>query len=162
MDRPCLISSGEHWWAPGPRLVGFRRRQPASCFYARKLCFAECGAENNASRPHLQPYAGLADVWHDYATHFPVGLPNIPREPRRTRRITLRSILDLACGEGTLSTRLARIAPEVVGLDVSEPMLVQAQSRSSELPGVRYAFGATSVSFNWASHLTLPFVRVTH
>lgn len=128
------------WWAK-TRLVGFRRRQPASCFYARKLCFAECGAENNASRPHLQPYAGLADVWHDYAGAFQWDYPTFLANLARTRRITLRSILDLACGTGTLSTRLARIAPEVVGLDVSEPMLVQAQSRSSELPGVRYALG---------------------
>jgi len=128
------------WWAK-IQLVGLRRRQPASSFYARELCFSECAVDNNASRPRFRPYEGLAEVWDDYARSFQSNYPAFFTNLAKARQITLQSILDLACGTGTLSTRLARIAPEVVGLDASEPMLVQARSRSSEVPGVRYVLG---------------------
>jgi SAM-dependent methyltransferase len=49
-------------------------------------------------------------------------------------------VLDLACGTGVLTRQLAARAESVVGLDVSEPMLREARSRTDS-PRVRYARG---------------------
>src|SRR5262249_8526045 len=78
----------------------------------------------------------------------------------------LRSILDLACGTGTLTMRLAEIAPEVIGLDASESMLIQARARCSTLSGVQFRrgdfcsfqlgrqFDAVVCAFNSLNYLT--------
>jgi ubiquinone/menaquinone biosynthesis C-methylase UbiE len=53
-------------------------------------------------------------------------------------------ILDLGCGTGWASRRMARIASEgeVVGLDVADEMLRRAEQASSAFRNVRYAWGA--------------------
>jgi SAM-dependent methyltransferase len=50
------------------------------------------------------------------------------------------AVLDLACGTGTLSAKLANVAAEVVGLDASESMLAVARSRA-DCPGVDFILG---------------------
>ena len=53
-------------------------------------------------------------------------------------------ILDLGCGTGWASRRMARIASEgdVVGLDVADQMLRRAEQASSAFRNVRYAWGS--------------------
>jgi len=53
-------------------------------------------------------------------------------------------ILDLGCGTGWASRRMARIASEgeVVGLDVADEMLRRAEQASSAFRNVRYAWGS--------------------
>lgn len=53
-------------------------------------------------------------------------------------------ILDLGCGTGWASRRMARIATtgEVVGLDVADEMLRRAEQASSAFRNVRYAWGS--------------------
>jgi ubiquinone/menaquinone biosynthesis C-methylase UbiE len=53
-------------------------------------------------------------------------------------------ILDLGCGTGWASRRMARIAKggEVVGLDVANEMLRRAEEASSAFKNVRYAWGS--------------------
>jgi ubiquinone/menaquinone biosynthesis C-methylase UbiE len=53
-------------------------------------------------------------------------------------------ILDLGCGTGWASRRMARIASsgEVVGLDVADEMLRRAEQFSSAFRNVRYAWGS--------------------
>jgi ubiquinone/menaquinone biosynthesis C-methylase UbiE len=53
-------------------------------------------------------------------------------------------ILDLGCGTGWASRRMARIATtgEVVGLDVADEMLRRAEQLSSAFRNVRYAWGS--------------------
>jgi ubiquinone/menaquinone biosynthesis C-methylase UbiE len=53
-------------------------------------------------------------------------------------------ILDLGCGTGWASRRMARIATagEVVGLDVADEMLRRAEQSSSAFRNVRYAWGS--------------------
>jgi arsenite methyltransferase len=53
-------------------------------------------------------------------------------------------ILDLGCGTGWASRRMARIvtAGEVVGLDVADEMLRRAEQASSAFKNVRYAWGS--------------------
>jgi ubiquinone/menaquinone biosynthesis C-methylase UbiE len=53
-------------------------------------------------------------------------------------------ILDLGCGTGWASRRMARLATagEVVGLDVADEMLRRAEQSSSAFRNVRYAWGS--------------------
>jgi ubiquinone/menaquinone biosynthesis C-methylase UbiE len=53
-------------------------------------------------------------------------------------------ILDLGCGTGWASRRLARVATsgEVVGLDVADEMLKRAEETSSEFKNIRYVWGS--------------------
>ena len=53
-------------------------------------------------------------------------------------------ILDVGCGTGWASRRMARIATtgEVVGLDVADEMLRRAEQSSSAFRNVRYAWGS--------------------
>src|ERR1051325_7756983 len=49
-------------------------------------------------------------------------------------------VLDLGCGTGWASRRLARLVPEgeVVGIDVADEMLRRAEQASSGIANVRY------------------------
>src|SRR5215813_12745842 len=51
-------------------------------------------------------------------------------------------VLDLGCGTGWASRRLARVAGEVVGLDVADEMLRRAEHASSDFTNVRYLWGS--------------------
>jgi ubiquinone/menaquinone biosynthesis C-methylase UbiE len=51
-------------------------------------------------------------------------------------------VLDLGCGTGWASRRLARVAAEVVGLDVADEMLRRAEQTSSGFSNIRYVWGS--------------------
>src|SRR5215471_14734763 len=51
-------------------------------------------------------------------------------------------VLDLGCGTGWASRRLARVADEVVGLDVADEMLRRAEHASSAFKHIRYVWGS--------------------
>ena len=51
-------------------------------------------------------------------------------------------VLDLGCGTGWASRRLARIAQEVVGLDVADEMLRRAEQASAGFRNIRYLWGS--------------------
>jgi len=51
-------------------------------------------------------------------------------------------VLDLGCGTGWASRRMARAAAEVVGLDVADEMLRRAEQASADFSNVRYVWGS--------------------
>jgi len=51
-------------------------------------------------------------------------------------------VLDLGCGTGWASRRLARVAAEVVGLDVADEMLRRGEQASSGFGNIRYVWGS--------------------
>src|SRR6516162_6545071 len=51
-------------------------------------------------------------------------------------------VLDLGCGTGWASRRMAKVAAEVVGLDVADEMLRRAERHSSAFPNIRYVWGS--------------------
>ncbi|MFA6476460.1 MAG: class I SAM-dependent methyltransferase [Candidatus Paceibacterota bacterium] len=56
-----------------------------------------------------------------------------------------KKILDLACGAGMSSRALAKLGAEVVGVDISELMIIEARKEEKTQPlGVRYLVGDVS------------------
>jgi ubiquinone/menaquinone biosynthesis C-methylase UbiE len=51
-------------------------------------------------------------------------------------------VLDLGCGTGWASRRMAKAASEVVGLDVADEMLRRAEQSSSAFKNLRYLWGS--------------------
>ncbi|HEY7402400.1 MAG TPA: class I SAM-dependent methyltransferase [Candidatus Angelobacter sp.] len=51
-------------------------------------------------------------------------------------------VLDLGCGTGWASRRMAKVAGEVVGLDVADEMLRRAERFSSAFRNIRYLWGS--------------------
>lgn len=51
-------------------------------------------------------------------------------------------VLDLGCGTGWASRRMAKVAGEVVGLDVADEMLRRAEKTSSAFKNIRYVWGS--------------------
>lgn len=54
--------------------------------------------------------------------------------------IEVKSILDLACGTGSLTCLLAERGYETIGVDISEDMLAEAFGKSMEVQGIRPMF----------------------
>jgi SAM-dependent methyltransferase len=89
----------------------------------------------------LRPYEQLAAHYHDYARRFCPGYASYLAALPRAYGHPIGSVLELACGAGTLTRRLTDAFPEVVGLDRSEPMLAEARRRLAGRPNVRLVAG---------------------
>ena len=76
--------------------------------------------------PSLRSYERLAAIYHEYAKSFCPNYAAFLHALARKCRIELRSILDLACGAGTITTQLAPLVREVVGVDSCPEMLAAA------------------------------------
>jgi SAM-dependent methyltransferase len=90
------------------------------------------------STPGLESYERLASVYHEYARTFCPDYVAFLRALAKRHGIALRSILDLACGAGTLTIQLARLAARVTAIDVSEPMLGAARKLCGGLVNVEF------------------------
>jgi SAM-dependent methyltransferase len=90
--------------------------------------------------PSAEPYRRLAALWDDYAAWFVPRYDLFLPAAAAHYRVPVRSVLDLACGTGLLSRRIAGRAESVVGLDASEDMLGRARSRAGD-GNVRYERG---------------------
>jgi ubiquinone/menaquinone biosynthesis C-methylase UbiE len=85
-----------------------------------------------------------------------VGGPVIALEHRHRYELAARcaeglSVLDVACGEGYGSSRVAEIASEVVGVDLDEPTIAAAAER----------YRAENLRFEVADAAALPFTDAT-
>jgi SAM-dependent methyltransferase len=137
---PRVCTMFKLMWAK-TQLAALPRLEKLDRFYSNKLRYPECAEGQHANHSPLFPYDGLAEFWHDYASPYQPNYPAFLKALANVKNFELNSLLDLACGDGSLTTRLARIASEVVGLDASEPMLAQARARSGDVTGVRYVLG---------------------
>ncbi len=109
-------------------------------FFAHSLRYPELERALRAG-PELPPYEGLAELWDAHCAPRLPDYPSFLASLAEPRGIRLRSVLDLACGAGTLGARLTRVAPAVVGLDSSESMLAQARRRPDLPSGVEFVRG---------------------
>jgi SAM-dependent methyltransferase len=116
------------------RPVGHIRPQ----MFPRQLLYGELRETVREGYPEIPPYDGLAAVWNDYHKQHPDYLPFL-EYACRDRKVKPKSVLDLACGTGMLTERLAQVFPCIVALDQSEAMLAQARKRPLATANVRLA-----------------------
>lgn len=76
-------------------------------------------------------YGFLADCYDSMTTDvdYPTWADYIERQFRR-RRSPIHTVLDLACGTGSLSWLLARRGYEMIAVDISPDMLAQARNKT--------------------------------
>jgi SAM-dependent methyltransferase len=91
------------------------------------------GRATSVSEVSPRAASGSGNVRWNHNLHYdPVVLEAIPTGCRRA--------LDVGCGEGTLTRRLRRSVPEVVGLDI-DPASVELASAHPEAGDIRYLVG---------------------
>lgn len=91
--------------------------------------------------PRLRAYERLAGIYHGYAQSFCPDYVSFLTELGKEYQVTYNSILDLACGAGTLTARLGASASRVVGLDVSDSMLDAARTLCRDQHSVCFIHG---------------------
>lgn len=128
-------------WRRKDRLLASQFGGAKDHFLARDLSYSEYQKLEESGQPTLSPYEGLSEFWDDYASQVLPDYPTFLASLALQFDLKLNSILDLACGTGILSGQLKNLAAEVVGLDLSEPMLAQARERYGALPGVQFLQG---------------------
>jgi ubiquinone/menaquinone biosynthesis C-methylase UbiE len=81
--------------------------------------------------------------------HLPITLPVL----EKMRVSATDNLLDVGCGSGWLSRRLAKMAPEgrVVGMDVSDEMIRVARRSSADFDNILYVTGEAS-QIPWESN----------
>jgi len=82
----------------------------------------------------MDQYEGLALCYDGFTqdVKYPRWADYIERQFKKTKR-SIQSVLDLACGTGTLSWLLAERGYEVIGVDISPDMLAQAMEKDIEV-----------------------------
>jgi SAM-dependent methyltransferase len=134
-----LVARAWREWQARSRLIAPLLRAPVG-FLDHEVRIPELREVLEAGGPELQPYEGLAAFYDGYGAALVPDYPAFLDHLASCRGIQLRSVLDLACGTGTLTGRLARVG-EVIGVDVSERMLEVAWGRNGWVPGVSFARG---------------------
>jgi ubiquinone/menaquinone biosynthesis C-methylase UbiE len=82
-----------------------------------------------------------------YAQTYDVVVPDWPGEIDFYRELATQAqangqaVLEVACGTGRVAIRLAREGVEIVGLDLSQPMLDVAREKSAGMGNVRWVQG---------------------
>ncbi|MGL6096620.1 MAG: class I SAM-dependent DNA methyltransferase [Fimbriiglobus sp.] len=98
---------------------------PRGLFFAPTLQFRELRAADGGTE--VAPYSAFAEAWHAHSRDRVPDYPYFLRSLAEERGLKLDAILDLACGTGVLTDRLAALAPAVVGVDGSAAMLAKAR-----------------------------------
>jgi len=106
-------------------------------FWASRLRYPELARV----LPPLEPYSRLSDLYHEYSASCRADYTGYLQQLARHEKRPIQTVLDVACGCGTLTEKLAAAFPEVVGIDGSEAMLSRASQRCARLPGVRLVRG---------------------
>jgi SAM-dependent methyltransferase len=88
--------------------------------------------------PEVPAYQQMADIWHEYSAAGSPDYPGFLPALARYYRFPVSSVLDLACGAGTMTRRLAERYEQVVGLDLSPAMLGRARTYCQGLGNVRF------------------------
>lgn len=80
-------------------------------------------------------YEFLADCYDRFTTdvNYPAWADYVEKHFARSR-LPIRTVLDLACGTGSLTCLLAQRGYDMTGVDISEEMLAVAQEKGRSLP----------------------------
>ena len=77
----------------------------------------------------------------------------------RRSRIPVRTVLDLACGTGTMTALLARRGYEMIAVDASPDMLAEAREKAAELDGATGSYIFFHIKLRYLSPTVL-FVTI--
>lgn len=89
----------------------------------------------------MNSYGFLAGCYDQLTTDVDYdGLADYLQRHLNRARLPVHTVLDLACGTGTLTCILARRGYEMIGVDLSRDMLAEAAEKAAELPGERPMF----------------------
>ncbi len=91
--------------------------------------------------PRLAPYERLGAHYHRFSASFCPRYEDLLAALAVRFQFPIRHVLDVACGAGTLTARLAPRFEKVVGVDVSRAMLAAAQKACGGLTSVRLCEG---------------------
>jgi SAM-dependent methyltransferase len=82
--------------------------------------------------------------------HLPITLPVL----EKMRLAPPDSVLDVGCGGGWLSRRLAKLVPDgrVIGMDISDEMIQRARRASADFPNLMFVTGEVA-EIPWQSNL---------
>lgn len=89
--------------------------------------------------PTIAPYCRLAEYYFSFSQRFCPHYDQLLRSLARRHRHGIRNVLDVACGAGTLTIRLARSFESVFGFDISEEMVTQARRACADERRTRIA-----------------------
>jgi SAM-dependent methyltransferase len=106
----------------GTKMVGFEKSKDSS----------------TPALPEVPAYDQLATIWHEYSADASPDYPAFLPALARYYRFPISSVLDLACGTGTMTRRLAEVYERVVGVDLSPAMLRQARTYCDGLHNVNF------------------------
>jgi SAM-dependent methyltransferase len=132
---------GRAWrsWRAKVRMTG-PLRHASGIFYAHSILYPELREVFDAdAAPDLPPYSGLAALWDDHVSEYMPDYAGYLEFLSDERGTPLDSVLDLACGTGWLTDKLAAVAP-TVGVDRSEDMLAVARRRYGGREGVTFGY----------------------
>lgn len=121
----------------GPR-VGYPRLTP---FNGLILPASEAWREKVKRMKPLAPYSILAKCYYGFSQSFCRSYEDYLVCIADRYRFTIVDVLDLACGAGTLTVRLAQRFPSVTGIDVNEAMLESAKVQCGPYKNVRIEQG---------------------
>ena len=89
----------------------------------------------------MSSYGFLAGCYDELTTDVDYeGLADYLQRHISRAKIPVKTVLDLACGTGTLTCILARRGYEMIGVDLSEDMLAEAAEKALEVEGERPIF----------------------
>ena len=97
-------------------------------------------AAGDGDPANTEPYVRLARFWEDCSGWVGWDYATLLTAAQRRYKCPTQSVLDLACGSGKIARNLARSGRDVVGLDRSQAMILEAEARRSDL-GIRFEVG---------------------
>lgn len=84
----------------------------------------------------MEPYSGFADVYDLFMDNVPYDdWEELLTELFSSRGVTDGLVLELGCGTGTMTERMAARGYDMIGLDLSEEMLAAAAQKRAESAG---------------------------
>lgn len=89
--------------------------------------------------PAVPPYSRLAEHYHSFSQSFCPHYEDLLRGLQCRFRFEIRDVLDVACGAGTLTTRLAKQFGSVFAFDISADMLAQARRACAQQSNAKFA-----------------------
>lgn len=102
---------------------------------------SEAHEDDKSARVSFTNYQKFADVYDVFMEDTPYDMwTEYIREIFKKHRLVKKTntIVDLGCGTGNMTTRLAKYGYDMIGVDISEQMLTKAMQKTTEEDNILY------------------------